>query len=61
MQLIKAKNKNIAVMGLGGFSEKNIEQWKNWNLAGVGLLGTIWNSDNPIAQFERILKIHQSV
>jgi thiamine-phosphate pyrophosphorylase len=60
-QLIEAKDKNIAVIGLGGFSEKNIEQWKNWNLAGVGLLGAIWNSVDPLAQFERILKIHQSI
>ncbi|MFN8416605.1 MAG: thiamine phosphate synthase [Cytophagaceae bacterium] len=54
IKLIEASNKNISVIGLGGISDTNIEQWEKWNLAGVGLLGTIWNSENPIAQFEHI-------
>lgn len=60
-RLSEAQEKNITVIGLGGISDLNIEQWKKWNLAGVGLLGYIWESENPVKQFERILKIHQSV
>ncbi|MCU0416215.1 MAG: thiamine phosphate synthase [Cytophagaceae bacterium] len=58
-KLTEANSKNISVIGLGGISDTNIEQWTKWNLAGVGLLGTIWNNENPITQFERILKIHR--
>ncbi|CDF79370.1 thiamin-phosphate pyrophosphorylase [Formosa agariphila KMM 3901] len=42
------------VIGMGGVTEFNIETFKKLGYKGVGVLGGIWNSENPLDVFNKI-------
>ncbi|WP_434035991.1 thiamine phosphate synthase [Formosa sp. 4Alg 33] len=42
------------IIGMGGVTEFNIETFKKLGYKGVGVLGGIWNSENPIDVFNKI-------
>jgi thiamine-phosphate pyrophosphorylase len=48
------KHTDIPAIGLGGINEENIVLVKNSGFDGAALLGTIWESEDPIAAFEKI-------
>jgi thiamine-phosphate pyrophosphorylase len=45
------------IIGMGGVSSKNIESFKTLGYKGVGILGGIWNSNNPVDSFKEIKKL----
>jgi thiamine-phosphate pyrophosphorylase len=47
---------NSRLFAVGGIDENKIGAVKNLNFDGVGLLGTIWNNDNPFEQFKKIIQ-----
>lgn len=42
------------VIGLGGIRAENIAKMKALGYNGVGVLGGIWNTDNPVESFKKI-------
>ncbi|MEL7003587.1 MAG: thiamine phosphate synthase [Bacteroidota bacterium] len=44
------------VIGLGGVTDQNIDTAKKLGYKGVGVLGYVWYSKNPITAFSKILK-----
>ncbi|MHA7944300.1 thiamine phosphate synthase [Formosa sp. 3Alg 14/1] len=42
------------VIGMGGVTDSNIERFKQLGYKGVGVLGGIWNSENPVDVFNKI-------
>jgi thiamine-phosphate pyrophosphorylase len=50
-----------AFIALGGISPENIQLCKQMGFAGVALLGTVWESQNPVKQWKKILQIIQSL
>ena len=44
------------IIALGGVDEDKIETVRELGFAGVALLGAIWQSENPIEKFKRILR-----
>ena len=48
---------NGRVVALGGITAERIKQLKRYpNIAGVAVLGTVWQSDNPLETVEKLLK-----
>ncbi|WP_313115338.1 thiamine phosphate synthase [Aequorivita sediminis] len=47
-------NIDKTVIGLGGVSADNIKKIKALGYNGVGVLGGIWNTDNPVESFKKI-------
>ncbi|MCG2431833.1 thiamine phosphate synthase [Aequorivita xiaoshiensis] len=45
---------NKIVIGLGGVRAENIAKMKVLGYDGVGLLGGVWNTDNPVESFKKI-------
>ena len=39
---------NVPIIGMGGVHSQNIQQVKQLGYAGVGVLGGIWNAENPL-------------
>jgi len=44
------------VVALGGIEENNIHLLKNKNIAGVALLGSVWQASSPVEAFSEIQK-----
>ena len=42
------------IIGMGGVTDSNIETFKQLGYKGVGVLGGIWNSENPVDVFNKI-------
>ncbi len=49
---IKSKKKKIALVALGGIATKTVKIALEYGFDDVALLGTIWNSNNPIENFK---------
>lgn len=49
----KRDNPNVKLMALGGINENNIHEVFNNGVDGVGLLGAIWESDEPLNVFKK--------
>lgn len=56
----KRKNFSTKIIALGGMSEKNILQTLTAGFNSIALLGTIWNSTNPLENFKRCQQIAHS-
>ena len=50
--LKKRTNFNTKLIALGGIQSKNINQVHNAGFDDIALLGSIWNSSNPLANFK---------
>jgi thiamine-phosphate pyrophosphorylase len=48
------KNKGQKIIALGGIDVNKIETVRKAGFSGVGLLGSIWQSENPVATFKQI-------
>ncbi|MBQ0788586.1 MAG: thiamine phosphate synthase [Oceanihabitans sp.] len=42
------------IIGMGGVTADNLEAFKTLGFKGVGVLGGIWNSETPIAVFQKM-------
>ncbi|WP_144801118.1 thiamine phosphate synthase [Maribacter sp. MAR_2009_72] len=42
------------IIGMGGVSIENIEEFKTLGFKGVGVLGGIWNSNEPVESFKKM-------
>lgn len=57
-EVIKERNNyTVQLIALGGIESKNIEQTLKNGFDNTALLGTIWNSNNPIENFKLCQKI----
>jgi len=45
---------NKTIIGMGGVTTKNLEEFNKLGFKGVGILGGIWNSKSPINDFQKI-------
>jgi thiamine-phosphate pyrophosphorylase len=60
-EAIKSRNNySTSLVALGGIESKNIKKTLKNGFDRVALLGTIWNSENPIKNFKSCQKIAQS-
>lgn len=57
---IKNKKKKIALVALGGIATNTVKTALEYGFDDVALLGTIWNSNNPIENFKLCQKIVHS-
>ncbi len=53
----KRKNFSTKLIALGGISSENIQQTLQNGFNDVALLGTIWNSTNPLTKFKKCQQI----
>lgn len=51
-EIKKRSNFKTKLIGLGGIQAENIHQAMEMDFDDVALLGTIWNSEQPIKNFE---------
>lgn len=63
---VKGKKFNVQnsikpIIALGGVDAENMTIARNLGFQGVGVLGTIWRSENPIEAFKTIEKTYQNV
>ncbi len=49
------------IIALGGIRDTNIKETKDLGYSGVAVLGSVWNSSNPIKAFEKLLLKYQEV
>jgi len=56
----KRTNFSTKLIALGGISSENIQQTLQNNFDDVALLGTIWNSKNPLENFKKCQQIVHS-
>ncbi len=49
------------IVGMGGVNAKTIPALFNLGFKGVGVLGGVWNSDNPVESFREIKQALESV
>ncbi len=56
-EIKKRTNQTIRLVGLGGICAENITTAITIGFDDIALLGTIWNTSNPIANFKRCQKI----
>ncbi|MFV8324314.1 thiamine phosphate synthase [Flavobacterium sp. ZS1P14] len=59
--LEKRKNNNTALIALGGITPNNVKIALQYGFDDVALLGTMWNSNNPIENFilcQQIVHLH---
>ncbi|TPN87566.1 thiamine phosphate synthase [Aquimarina algicola] len=49
------------VIGMGGINEKTLQATFNLGFKGVGVLGGIWNAEDPLANFNKIQAVYQNV
>lgn len=49
------------IVGMGGVTQDNLNDFNTMGYQGVGVLGAVWNSDNPVACFKSINKIARSI
>ncbi len=49
-------SKGIKRIALGGINEENCVELKEKGYDGIALLGAIWNSENPVERFEKVMK-----
>ena len=47
------------IVGMGGVTGTNIPRFKNLGFQGVGVLGGIWKSESPIAEFKKMQSFFQ--
>jgi thiamine-phosphate pyrophosphorylase len=52
MELKQRKNNKTALIALGGITSNKIKTALGYGLEDVALLGTIWNSNNPIENYK---------
>ncbi len=52
---------NELVVGMGGIQENSIKAAIDLGFRGVGVLGGVWNSNNPIQSFKDIYNAYQTV
>lgn len=52
--------KNINTIALGGITPYNIEKTKSLGYSGIAVLGSIWNSTNPLQQYDKLSKAYQT-
>ena len=48
------KNRSTKLIGLGGIDESNCSKVYDMGFDGIALLGSIWNSENPVKSFVQI-------
>jgi len=51
------KHTNIPVIGLGGINEENIVWVKNSGFDGAALLGAVWEREDPVAAFGKVVRV----
>lgn len=44
------------IIGMGGVTTENIDEFKTLGYKGVGVLGGIWNSNEPVESFKKMKK-----
>ncbi len=49
------------VIGMGGINEKTLQATFDLGFKGVGVLGGIWNAEDPLASFNKIQAAYQNV
>ena len=54
-QMVYSASNNV--IALGGISTETIPECYNMGFYGVGLLGSIWRSENPLASFREVKQI----
>lgn len=47
------------ILGMGGVSTDNLSEFEKLGFKGVGVLGGIWNSDSPIANFKKMMQYYK--
>jgi len=45
------------VIGMGGVTMENLNKFTELGFKGIGVLGSIWNSDTPVSDFKRMKNI----
>ncbi|MFG6685297.1 thiamine phosphate synthase [Mariniflexile sp. HNIBRBA6329] len=45
---------NKTIVGMGGVTNENLDCFKKLGYKGVGILGSIWNTENPVESFNKI-------
>jgi thiamine-phosphate pyrophosphorylase len=56
----KRRNFNTKLVALGGISSENINETLKRGFDEVALLGTVWNSTNPLENFKKCQQIVHS-
>lgn len=54
---LQEKNPNVKVIALGGITSANYKNAIEMGFDGVGVLGSIWNSENKLESFTKILQM----
>ncbi|MBW1295259.1 thiamine phosphate synthase [Aquimarina litoralis] len=49
------------IIGMGGINETTLQKTYDLGFKGVGILGGVWNSEDPIESFIQIKGVHDSV
>lgn len=55
--IARIQNTPISLMALGGVDATTIQACKELGFSGAGILGALWNSDNPLKAFEKIVSM----
>ncbi|NRR90367.1 thiamine phosphate synthase [Winogradskyella undariae] len=48
------------IIGMGGISEETIEETIKLGFKGIGVLGGVWNTENPVESFKSIKRSYQA-
>jgi len=48
------KHIDKVIIGMGGITKDNLNEIENLGFNGVGVLGGVWNNENPIAVFKKM-------
>lgn len=51
-ELIEMTQLTDRLIAIGGLDQSNIQKIKDWNFMGAAMIGSIWNSDNPVSQLK---------
>ncbi|WP_299897747.1 thiamine phosphate synthase [uncultured Aquimarina sp.] len=49
------------IIGMGGINESTLQKTYDLGFKGVGILGGVWNSEDPIKSFIKIKDVHDAV
>lgn len=49
------------LIALGGISDKNVMQVREMGFSGAACIGYIWESQNPVEQFNKLIKVLTSI
>jgi len=50
------EKRHVKLIGIGGISVLNFDEPLSWGFDGVAVLGSIWESENPVEEFVKINK-----